>query len=297
MDIKQHLQLNSGVIVTPSEVRSFPAVCGVYAITNVVTGAAYYGSSVNLRVRLVDHVSDLRRKKHWNPHLQKAWNKYGEESFCLVLVEISKKEILRDREQAYLDGIENKYNILKHAKPVPDEWEQTPDVKQYLRDLKTGVPVHTLEQREKWSRERRGQPASPAQLAHIQRLANESRGKKLKPEHRDKVVASRDAYWATPESRQQASALRKQHPEWIAAAQAVGWTEERRVYISELNKEHPEWREAAQEFARSEEGRESARKNISKYNEWQKTPEGRAAQSVKSKKVQQELKAKGEGNG
>lgn len=48
---------------------------GIYAITNVITGEMYHGSSNNLTKRKARHWSDLRRNKHANAYLQNAWNK------------------------------------------------------------------------------------------------------------------------------------------------------------------------------------------------------------------------------
>ena len=64
---------------------------GIYKIANLVNGKRYIGGSVNLKHRLVCHKSGLRRGRHKNPHLQNAWNKYGEENFefKIIFVKIS----------------------------------------------------------------------------------------------------------------------------------------------------------------------------------------------------------------
>tara|TARA_R110000868_G_C10688432_1_gene748089 strand:- start:38 stop:742 length:705 start_codon:yes stop_codon:yes gene_type:complete len=65
---------------------------GIYKIINVVNNKFYVGSSVDLRKRKSKHFSELRHNKHNNKHLQRAWNKYGEDSFIFVIVE----ELTRD---------------------------------------------------------------------------------------------------------------------------------------------------------------------------------------------------------
>ena len=61
---------------------------GVYLIENKVTGKRYVGSTtINLQQRWNDHKSGLRNNKHANIHLQRTWNKYGEESFVFSIIE------------------------------------------------------------------------------------------------------------------------------------------------------------------------------------------------------------------
>jgi hypothetical protein len=84
--------------------------CGVYQIKNKVNGKVYIGSTVqNFRDRLNIHLSVLRNNKHHSSHLQKSWNKYGEDNFEFSIVEFieqgrvdfRKYTILR--EQYYMD--------------------------------------------------------------------------------------------------------------------------------------------------------------------------------------------------
>lgn len=69
--------------------------CGVYEIVNKVNGKRYVGSSVNIEQRWASHRSQLINGKHHSPHLQRAWNKYGIDSFdWLVIVECHESEII-----------------------------------------------------------------------------------------------------------------------------------------------------------------------------------------------------------
>ena len=56
----------------------------VYAIKNIVTGQAYVGSTNSWRHRKASHLSMLRNNKHHSVWLQRAWNKYGEQSFIMM---------------------------------------------------------------------------------------------------------------------------------------------------------------------------------------------------------------------
>ena len=94
---------------------------GIYKITNIENGKIYIGSAYNLSNRMSTHKYTLRNNKHKNPHLQSAWNKYGEGKFLFEILEIVEdKNILLEREQFYIDSAQccdNKigYNIAKKA--------------------------------------------------------------------------------------------------------------------------------------------------------------------------------------
>ena len=76
---------------------------GIYKISCLNNAKIYIGSSQTVRQRIINHKSDLRLNKHQNKHLQRAWNKYGEESFIFELVEYCDLAVLLEREQFYID--------------------------------------------------------------------------------------------------------------------------------------------------------------------------------------------------
>lgn len=78
---------------------------GIYKITNKTTGIYYLGSSNNIfgnSGRWSEHTNLLRRKSHDNEYLQRAWDKYGEDSFRFSVVEFVEPVKLLDVEQMYL---------------------------------------------------------------------------------------------------------------------------------------------------------------------------------------------------
>ena len=87
---------------------------GIYAIFNGVNSKAYVGSSCAIGRRFIDHKSKLRNNKHPNPHLQSAYNKYGESEFFFFKIEECDQSRLEEREKFWinsLDSINSGYNI------------------------------------------------------------------------------------------------------------------------------------------------------------------------------------------
>ena len=81
---------------------------GIYRIINSVNGNIYIGSSVDLIRRRKQHFIALLNNKHFNNHLQSAYNKYGECNFEFEVIEDidfceDLQEKLLEREQYYLD--------------------------------------------------------------------------------------------------------------------------------------------------------------------------------------------------
>lgn len=77
--------------------------CGVYRITNIITGKVYIGSSERIEDRWKRHQSELRCNTHHSKHLQRSFNKYGELNFVYDILEECASEIILEREQYYKD--------------------------------------------------------------------------------------------------------------------------------------------------------------------------------------------------
>lgn len=95
--------------------------CGIYVIVNLVNNKKYIGSTINFKNRWDKHKKDLKNNKHHSIHLQRAWNKYGEENFLFEVLEyVQDVNDLIQIEQYYLDWMEtwkeeNGYNICSTA--------------------------------------------------------------------------------------------------------------------------------------------------------------------------------------
>jgi hypothetical protein len=86
----------------------------IYSIKCKQSKKQYIGSAVNYDKRKRHHLDRLHNKKHHNIHLQRAWDKYGEQSFYFeIMEEVEDTTIILEREQCYIDniGMKNLYNI------------------------------------------------------------------------------------------------------------------------------------------------------------------------------------------
>lgn len=92
---------------------------GIYRIRNLINNKIYIGSScTSLSKRFIIHKHYLRKNKHHSAHLQRAWNKYGEENFRFEIVELCNKELCLIREQEYIDSfntVKMGYNVCPIA--------------------------------------------------------------------------------------------------------------------------------------------------------------------------------------
>ena len=81
---------------------------GIYAIRNKINNKIYIGQSNNIYNRWSQHKSQLNRNVHGNRHLQNAWNKYGEENFDFLILELCNSDRIDDLERFYI----KKYNSI-----------------------------------------------------------------------------------------------------------------------------------------------------------------------------------------
>lgn len=153
-----------------------PRTPGIYAIwlldENEIECRVYFGSAADICARKGTHVHQLRKNKHHNKHLQRAWNKYGETRFRFEVIEyVPSKTHLIAREQFWLDtlvdelGREILFNAcltagntlgfkfseesrakmsatrMGRASPRPPGWKMSDEQKARLSKLATGRSV------------------------------------------------------------------------------------------------------------------------------------------------------------
>lgn len=110
---------------------------GIYTIVNLKNEKKYIGSTSNFESRWYGHIRHLRKGSHPNFHLQRAWNKYGEENFKFEIVLTCEKNELLDFEQMLIDEECPEYNIAKIAgSPMKDRKQSKEAIFKISQSLK-----------------------------------------------------------------------------------------------------------------------------------------------------------------
>lgn len=109
---------------------------GIYKIINKINGKYYVGSSVNIPVRWKKHKQHLNKQNHRNDYLQRAWNKYGNENFDFILVElIETSSLLLPTEQKYLDIAKTERDKCYNNSFIAGRIEMNDSVKKKISEL------------------------------------------------------------------------------------------------------------------------------------------------------------------
>jgi len=161
---------------------------GIYRIRNLKNGKCYIGSAVNFTRRWNNHRIALRKNKHHNPHLQRAWNKYGEDGFAFEIVEADlETPYLISREQYWFNHTDCKklYNVDLTAGSRLGH-RHTDEAKEKLRQANLGKRA-SKETRQKMSEHQRGH-TNP--LSMRQKLSAYNRTRIFAPETRKRMSES-----------------------------------------------------------------------------------------------------------
>lgn len=136
---------------------------GIYKITNTVNNKVYVGQAVNLGTRYGRHLYRIKRNEHHNDYIQRAFDKYGENSFKYeILEEIKDLSLLDSREKFWIDhhgGInsDDTYNLKD---PLLNEYNDYVKKKMSKSSLGKNNPNYgnkwTDEQKEKASKNKKG---------------------------------------------------------------------------------------------------------------------------------------------
>ena len=143
---------------------------GIYCIQNEIDGKCYIGKSVNVSKRWKEHRCSLRNGNHHNRHLQRAWDCYGEESFCFKVLEYAEPNELADLEISY---------ISKHNAFGEGGYNFTMGGEGGL----LGMPK-SEETRRKISESNKGRPHTPEEK---EQLSKALKGKKFTDEHKRRI--------------------------------------------------------------------------------------------------------------
>ena len=85
-------------------------ICGVYKITNTVTGDFYIGSSKNVKQRWASHKCKSTWNRCSNNPMYLDMRKYGVENFVFEILEVVEQEELKETEQQFIEKLKPTYN-------------------------------------------------------------------------------------------------------------------------------------------------------------------------------------------
>lgn len=177
--------------------------CGIYKIINKINDKFYLGSAKDIDSRFQRHLWDLGRKKHHNIHLQRAYNKYGKDSFRLEVIEKCLESLLLIREQFYLDTLKPYdfkigYNIGRSASGG-DNLTNNPRREKIIAQIKNTLNKNIAEMSEEERKKKWGRPGK----------SNPNYGNKMSEEHKKKLSKANTGRVPSDETRKKMSAAQK----------------------------------------------------------------------------------------
>ena len=93
-------------------------ICGIYMILNRTNNKVYIGQSIDIHKRWTKHRRELRNNKHDNDHLQKSWNRDGEQYFDFIILCECPQNKLNEMEQYYILCFNSKYREFGYNKDM-----------------------------------------------------------------------------------------------------------------------------------------------------------------------------------
>ena len=85
-------------------------ICGIYKITNAITGDFYIGSSKDVKRRWIEHKCQYTWNKCPNSPMYHDMRKYGTDKFVFEILEVVEESFLKEKEQEFIETLNPTYN-------------------------------------------------------------------------------------------------------------------------------------------------------------------------------------------
>ena len=127
-------------------------ICGIYKITNTITGDFYIGSSNDVKRRWTDHKCPSRWNKCKNNPMYLDMKKYGVDKFEFQVIEVVELEKLKEKEQQFIEKLHPTYNNyrakgwdVERRKKQKKEYEKSDKRKEYQKEYRKQLCFYNSE--------------------------------------------------------------------------------------------------------------------------------------------------------
>ena len=204
-------------------------ICGIYKITCSADERCYVGQSIDIVARWGKHKRTLRQGKHRSIFMQRAWDKHGEDTFAIeVLEEVDPptlllndlKTLLTEREQVWMDRLHPEFNVapaagstlgMRPSEEAKVNWRKVIDSPEHREKLRAASkkrwergPVSD-ETKAKMSAVRKGRKLPP-RTAEARANASVAANRRWEdPEQREKMRTTTNAWYASKRAQEEAT--------------------------------------------------------------------------------------------
>ena len=116
-------------------------ICGIYKITNTITGDFYIGSSKNVKNRWAEHKCKSTWNEQPNNQMYIDMQKYGIDKFEFEVIEEVEESFLKEKEQQFIEKLQptyNNYNAngrdFERYKESQKEYQKSEKYKEYQKE-------------------------------------------------------------------------------------------------------------------------------------------------------------------
>ena len=116
-------------------------ICGVYKITNTITGDFYIGSSNDVKRRWNEHKKPSVWNDNPNNQLYKDMQEYGKDKFVFEVLEVVEESFLKEKEQKFIETLKPAYNNInakgfdfERRKKYQKEYNKSDKRKKYMKE-------------------------------------------------------------------------------------------------------------------------------------------------------------------